>query len=126
MEVKAKKWEPGKEPLYPFQDGMTRKPGLTIRAEFAKVFLAGIVSNPRIELSKDGADDAAIELSLHLADVLIDKLYPAPVTVKIAPVDEEKHACAHDGEIIMQNGSFQCMKCKNAVPYNVIQARAKK
>lgn len=127
MDVVSKKWNPGAEPFMPTKQGMTEKHGATMRAVFAKDFVAALLAHPEVKVAESPDVDLVLDMAIHLADELILKLYPEPLSAKIKPVDEEKSACAHDGEVIFHaNGTAQCMKCKNAVPMATLIARAKK
>lgn len=123
MEVQNK-WDPGKEPYHAFHAGTVQKPGVTLRAQFAVDILSAIISSDHPAKTVD----EIVEHSLSLADALIIKLYPAPVSKTQMNTGHigESSSCAHDGEIIMQNGRFQCMKCKNAVTNEQIQSKMKK
>lgn len=125
MEI-ANKWEPGKEPYHAFHAGTTQKPGITLRGEFASRFVAALLTNAGELASQD--DELFINISLHLADALIEKLYPQPISktqMNTGHVNESS-ACGHDGEIIIQNGRGQCMKCKQGLTPQQLMEKMKK
>lgn len=132
MEVAPKKWEPGLEPYHAFHAGTTQKPGVTLRGEFAVKILSAILmahfSSPTPDGTTPASGDQIIDLALAQADLLIAKLYPPPVSKTQMNTGhvKESSSCAHDGEIIMANGRFQCMKCKYALSNQEIEAKMRK
>lgn len=124
MEVGLKKHNPGAEPFHALDYGTTKKDGVSIRAYFAIIAMQGLVQ--RQQDKKYSTFNETARDALKCADALIEQLYPPPEVRAVGPVDQERGVCAHDGEILFQNGTFQCMKCKNAVPASLVVGRTKK
>lgn len=117
------KHNPGAGFAFPSHAGTTQHPGLTIRAELStRIFCA---------VSKYIHDDQelgkVVAFSLKSADLLIDALYPAPIKIAVGAPQAERGVCEHL-EVVFnsQNGTFQCLKCRQGVEPSVIQARTKK
>lgn len=121
MDVKSK-WNPGAEPAIPNKDGMTHKPGLSIRAEFAARFLSALLST--VNKLTPEMDETYVAASLHFADALIFKLYPEPIA-KVHAAQKEMSSCQHEGELIFEHGKALCMKCRQVVPKEIVLARMK-
>ena len=123
MEAPVKRDDPGKQPVYPSKVGMTEKPGLDLRTYMVTHFVAAAIGN-----LKEMADMAVVlEGCSQTAEELLKKLYPQKVASQVqVGQTEEKGVCAHDGEVIMVQNTFQCMRCRQSVSYDVVQRRMKK
>ena len=117
------KHNPGAGFAFPSHAGTTQHTGVTIRAYMAtKIF-------SHVAKLSGGPDDLEkiVNFSILAADTLIEKLYPAPVTAKLAVAQAERGVCEHM-EVMFnsQNGTYQCVKCRQGVDPAVVHQREKK
>ena len=106
------KHKPGAGFAFPSHAGTTQHTGLTIRAEIASRIFAGLAKLA----GSDAEVEKIVDFSLRAADVLIDKLYPAPVAIAAASPQAERGVCQHLEVVIGLNNTYQCLQCRQGVP----------